>query len=233
MAERKTITVKLSGSIFSSSEFGRISDVIQRITETENGLYLMLIAGGGATARKYIEAGRTLGLDQASLDELGIAASRMNARLLIAALGTISAERIPKNLSEIIEECELLRSSPKKKIVVCGGFDPGQSTNAVGAIISEATRTVQFINATDVDGVYDKDPKRFSDARKLATVSPEQLSQILGSESVQAGMYDLMDPVALKLISRSKIPTRIIKCDAQSLRRCILGEEEIGTKIMF
>jgi uridylate kinase len=232
MPERRTITVKLSGSIFSSSELGRISDVIQSIAETENGPYLVLIAGGGAIARKYIDAGRILGLDQANLDELGIAASRLNARLLIEVLGTISAKRIPNNLPEIIEECELVRSSPKKKIVVCGGFNPGQSTNAVGAIISEVTRAVQFINATDVDGVYDKDPKRFSDARKLATVSPEQLSQILGSESVQAGMYDLMDPVALKLISRSKIPTRIIKCDAQSLRSSILGEE-VGTKIMF
>lgn len=229
------IVLKLSGSIFSSNEFGRITDIIRNIVGTgERRLYLVLIAGGGATARKYIEAGRGLGLDQASLDELGIAGSRLNARLLIGGLTGLASEKIPTSLPEMIEELELVHSSPKKRVVVCGGLHPGQSTNAVGAIISEATRADEFINATDVDGVYDKDPRRFSDAQKLIAISVAELERILGSESIEAGMYDLMDPVALKIIARSKIPTRIIKCEAETLRSLLIGDgATIGTKIVF
>ncbi len=234
MSER-TIVLKLSGSIFSSGEFGRITKVIRNIVKTgKAGLYLVLIAGGGETARKYIESGRGLGLDQASLDELGIASSRLNARLLIAGLNGLASEKIPTSLQEIIEELELVHSSPKKKILVCGGLYPGQSTNAVGAIISEATHADEFVNATDVDGVYDKDPRKYSDAQKLAKVSAGELGRILESESVEAGMYDLMDPVALKIIARSKISTRIIKCDAGALRSVLVGDGAIvGTKIVF
>jgi uridylate kinase len=229
------IVLKLSGSTFSSSEFGRIINVIQSVVMKEGGrLFLVLIAGGGATARKYIEAGRGLGLDQASLDELGIAGSRLNARLLICGLNGLASEKIPVSLPEVIEELELIHSSAKKKIVVCGGLHPGQSTNAVGALISESTNSDEFINATDVDGVYDKDPRKFSGAQKLNTVTVGQLERILGSESVEAGMYDLMDPIALKIISRSKILTRIIKCEAETLRSSLIGNGvTVGTKIVF
>ena len=88
-----------------------------------------------------------------------------------------------------------------------------------------------FLNATDVDGVYTKDPRKFRDAKKLSSVSPRQLTKILNTESMKAGGYDLMDPVALKLIERSKIRTCIIKCDAQTLRETLLGRKNTGTKI--
>ena len=229
MTER-TIVIKLSGSLFSSEKFSEVVRAIRERITLDLGLLLILVSGGGATARKYIAAGFALGLDQATLDELGIEASRLNAVLLREALSQFAIDSIPRNLRELVFEKEL---NQDKRILVTGGFHPGQSTNAVAAIIAEKTRADLFINATDVDGVYDKDPGMFRDAKKLYSVTPRTLSEILESESVSPGGYDLMDPVALKLIERSKVHTRIVKCDPGVISMLLQGRESVGTAIVF
>jgi uridylate kinase len=229
---KRLFVLKLSGSMFLSPQFQDVIRTILNALREDRELSLILIAGGGATARKYIEAGLELGLDQTTLDEIGIESSRLNASLLAEALHPFASRKIPTDLSEVTEESETLSERNNARIVVCGGLHPGQSTNAVAALVTEKTKADLLINATDVDGVYSKDPSKFSDAVKLATVTPSTLAGILGSESMQAGTYDLMDPIALKLISRSRIPTRIVKCDSSSLSRVFRGENE-GTAIIF
>ena len=229
---KRLFVLKLSGSLFSSSQFEDVVRAILNALMQEQDLSLILIAGGGTTARKYIQAGLELGLDQTTLDEIGIESSRLNASLLIEALHPFSSRKVAEDLSQLTEQCERLSLTDNQRIVVCGGLHPGQSTNAVAALISEKTKADLLINATDVDGVYNKDPVRFSDAVKLSSVTPTKLSEILGTESVQAGTYDLMDPIALKLITRSRIPTKIVKCDRSSLSSVLHGKDE-GTTIVF
>jgi len=50
-----------------------------------------------------------------------------------------------------------------------GGLHPGQSTNGTAALIAEKVHAEQFLNATDVDGVYDRDPNKFKKAKKFKT----------------------------------------------------------------
>jgi uridylate kinase len=114
-----------------------------------------------------------------------------------------------------------------------GGLHPGQSTNAVGALVAEKLKADRFVNATDVEGVYSKDPRKYPDAKKLSKVTPRELSEILGNESMMAGGYDLMDQVALKLIERSKIKTWIIKCDEKRIKEALSGSRIEGTEIVF
>lgn len=229
---RQVFVVKLSGSIFGSPRICDIIKTVRDALEEQKQLFLILVAGGGATARKYIQAGLELGLDQATLDELGILSSQLNATLLAESLYPVASRIIPKSLSKIAEQLEVLLHRSGPKIVIIGGLHPGQSTNAVGALVAEKTRADLFINATDVEGVYDRDPGRFKEAILLENVTPDRLSNILGSESVQAGTYDLMDPVALKLISRSRIPTKIVKCDSSVLSKVFQGAK-VGTTIVF
>lgn len=229
---KELVVVKLSGSIFSSPEFGGIVRTIKEVLNRKKQLFIILIAGGGATARKYIAAGKKLGLDQATLDELGIESSRLNGTLLVEALFPYARRVLPTTLTEVAEQLEMLPDAKGSRVLVCGGLHPGQSTNAVAALIAEKTKAEFLINATDVDGVYDKDPRRFNDAVLLKTVTVSKLSTILETESVQAGTYDLMDPVALKLISRSKIPTKIVRCKSSVLSRVLRGRKA-GTEVLF
>ena len=223
------VVVKLSGSLFFARDFAEIVGTLRRIVESRKYLRLVLVAGGGKTSREYIEAASKFGADQASLDEIGIHISRANAMVLICALGEVAHSRVPSNLQEVMQALEI----PRNRIVVVGGFHPGQSTNAVAALIAEKTRASRFINATDTDAVYTEDPNEHKNAKPLTSVTIKELSEILGRESMRAGGYDLMDPVALKLIERSRTPTLITKCTPKILEDSILFGKSPGTVVSF
>ena len=220
------IVIKLSGSVFSENvaktslqKYAAMFKSISRKTQ------LVVVAGGGQIARHYINVARSFGVDEASLDELGIEVSRLNAQLLVYALGKQAHPHIPKNLKEVVVAADT------GKIVVTGGLHPGQSTNATSVQIAEKINASMFINATDVDGVYDADPKTHKNAKLLKTIKLRKLRNMLVHESTMAGAYDLMDIVALKVIERSRIPTRVIKADVNAIKRAIKGAD-VGTKII-
>ena len=223
----QVIVLKLSGSLFFSDEFGRVVKVISDVLRKKPGLKIAIVAGGGSKAREYIAVAAKAGVDQATLDEIGIMVSRVNAFVLASSLGELSVTFVPHSLREVVE------SMKGNRTVVLGGLHPGQSTNAVGTLVSEKLKAQKFLNATDVDGVYTKDPRKFEDAKRLDTVTTHELSRIMSSESMAAGAYDLMDPVALKLIERSQIHTWIIKCEAKIIESALLDRKIVGTEIVF
>src|SRR5437016_10049930 len=112
------------------------------------GNQLVTVAGGGQNARVYIDVARKLGADESTSDLLGITVTRANAELFRLALGSVAVTKIPTMLSELIHYV-----SPGK-VVVIGGLQPGQSTNAVAALAAEITHADFLVNATDVQGFY-------------------------------------------------------------------------------
>ncbi|MDQ3869164.1 MAG: UMP kinase [Thermoproteota archaeon] len=225
---RKRIAIKLSGSIFSEE---RNEDTIKKYAEMLTDISIdvqpIVIAGGGKIARHYINLARCLGSDEASLDIIGIEVSRLNAKLLIAALGEEAYSQVPKNLEEVTIAAE------SGKIVIVGGLHPGQSTNATSALIAEKVRATRFLNATDVDGIYDLDPNTNRNAKLLNEITVSECMEILKDGSSMAGTYDLMDIVALKVIERSKIPTRVLRSDITNIKDAIIGTHHIGTEIVI
>jgi uridylate kinase len=225
---RKRVAIKLSGSIFSEQ---RNEDTIKRYAEMLTDISIdvqpIVIAGGGKIARHYINLARYLGSDEASLDIMGIEVSRLNAKLLIIALGEQAYSQVPKNLEEVTIAAE------SGKIVIVGGLHPGQSTNATSALIAEKVRASRFLNATDVDGIYDLDPNISRNAKLLNEITVSECMEILKDGSSMAGTYDLMDIVALKVIERSKIPTRVLRSDITNIKNAIIGTHHIGTEIVM
>jgi uridylate kinase len=225
---RKRVAIKLSGSIFSEQ---RNEDTIKRYAEMLTDISIdvqpIVIAGGGKIARHYINLARYLGSDEASLDIMGIEVSRLNAKLLIVALGEQAYSQVPKNLEEVTIAAE------SGKIVIVGGLHPGQSTNATSALIAEKVRASRFLNATDVDGIYDLDPNISRNAKLLNEITVSECMEILKNGSSMAGTYDLMDIVALKVIERSKIPTRVLRSDITNIKNAIIGTHHIGTEIVM
>jgi uridylate kinase len=220
------IVIKLSGSIFGqNTSESVIKEYADMLCSIDNEIQLVVISGGGKIARHYIDLARALGSDEANLDIMGIDISRLNARLLLTALREKAYPKIPKDLGEVVLAAE------SGKIVISGGLHPGQSTNATSALIAEIVRASKFLNATDVDGIYDSDPNLTSNAKLLKKITVQQCMRLLENESSMAGTYDLMDIVALKVIERSKIPTRILKADVANIRHAIEPENEVGTEI--
>ncbi len=219
MTAGKRVVIKLSGSVFGTGEEAARSleahaASLKRLCRS---FQPVVVAGGGAIARHYIGRARAAGADESTLDELGIGASRLNARLLIAAMGDAAHRDPPATLREV------RAAADGGLAVVAGGLQPGQSTNGTAALIAERTGASMFINATDVDGVYDMDPNEHPGARLLPRVPLGDLRRMLAGADMSAGGYDLMDLLALKIIERSRISTRIMKADPRAVERAARG----------
>jgi uridylate kinase len=226
IGRKKRVVIKLSGSIFSQdTDYAKIRKYAEMLSDISNRVQPIVIAGGGKVARHYINLARNLGSDEANLDIIGIDVSRLNAKLLITALGDQAYSQVPKNLEEVAIAVD------SSKIVIAGGLHPGQSTNATSALIAETSKASSFVNATDVDGIYDSDPNTNTKARLFKEITVNECMEILRVESAMAGTYDLMDIIALKVIERSKIPTRVVRSDTSDIRDAVDGKD-IGTKII-
>jgi uridylate kinase len=113
-----------------------------------------------------------------------------------------------------------------------GGLTPGHSTNAVAAIAAETVGAELFVNATDVDGVYSSDPEKDKNAKKLEQVTVAELTAILSKKEMTAGSYELMDPLALRIVARSKITTVVVDGRNPNNVYLALKNETVGTRIV-
>jgi len=223
---KKRIVIKFSGKVFAMENVKLLKDYARFLIKISNAYQPIIIAGGGKIARHYINHARSSGMDESTLDELGIEISRLNAKLLIYALKGKAYPHPPTTLKESQQAVE------SGLIVVAGGLHPGQSTNGTAALIAEKINADQFINATDVDGIYDYDPNKNKKAKLLKQIEIKNLKKMLIHEDSVAGGYDLMDIVALKIIERSKIKTRVIRSDIKNLEKAIKGQIT-GTEIIL
>jgi uridylate kinase len=223
---KKRIVIKLSGKIFAMDNVKVLKDYAEFLVRISKICQPIVIAGGGNIARHYILHARSSGADESTLDELGIEISRLNAKLLIYALKTKAYSHPPTTLQEVRHAVD------DGLIVVAGGLHPGQSTNGTAALIAEKIHAEQFLNATDVDGVYDMDPNKFKKAKKFKRIDLKNLKNMLVHEDSVAGGYDLMDIVALKIIERSRIKTRILKAEPKIIEKAIKGAD-VGTEIIL
>jgi len=211
--------------VFGDNAGSKLREYAGMLKEVSGRVQPVIVAGGGKIARHYISAAREFGADEATLDSVGIEVSRLNAKLLISALGEASFPSVPKDLEEVYAAVS------SGKIVATGGLHPGQSTNATAALIAEKIRATQFINATDVDGIYDSDPNKNKSAKMFKEISVKDCIRMLGTENSAAGAYDLMDLVALKVIERSKLATVVLRSDVTTIKRAIDGKAS-GTQIV-
>jgi uridylate kinase len=226
LANKQRIVIKLSGSLFSfDTQSSQLRDYAQLIKKIANDYQPIIVTGGGKIARFYINLSREMGLDEAGLDLTGIMVSHLNAKLLIAGLGDICYPATPKNLEEI--STALI----SEKIIITGGIYPGQSTNATSALIAERTGAIKFFNATDVDGIYDSDPRTNSNAVLFDSIDVKDCIDMLRNENSMAGTYDLMDLISLKVIQRSKLPSVVFRSTVDNIEKIVLDRIRMGTEI--
>jgi len=199
----KNIVISLGGSVILSEDlpvdyFKKLNELLNSFTDRYR---IFIVAGGGKTARTYIKMGRAIGFDEKTLDELGVEATRINAFFLSKVIDG-SNKKIPLTTDEA--------KKIKDRIVIMGGTTPGHSTDMVGAELAEKTRAVKYIIATDVDGVYDRDPKVYPNAKQLDEVSVRNLIKNQDVKWDAAGKNMIIDGPALVIISRARIPTFVL-----------------------
>ncbi|MCK5260936.1 MAG: UMP kinase [Thermoplasmatales archaeon] len=223
----KSIVLSIGGSVILSEEadvsfFRKLASLLKKISKQYK---IFVIVGGGHVARKYIKLGRDLRFDEKRLDSIGIYVTRVNAKILTNIIEE-SNKDIPCTTSEAIDI--------DKPIIVMGGTTPGHSTDMVGAEIAEKTGADLFIIATNVDGIYDKDPNKYPDAKQLKEVKIDQLIERYGIKWKSAGRNVVIDGPALEIIKRVKLATYVVNGKRlNQLEKALTNQSFDGTKIMI
>ncbi len=221
------IVIAIGGSIllkeYDCKKFQEYSALLKDLTKEHE---IFVVIGGGKPAREYISVVRDLGAGEAQCDDIGIEVTRINAKLMLAALGDVAYQRVPHNFQEALE------FSATGKIVVMGGTEPAHSTDAVSAILAEYVQADKLINLTSVDGMYTKDPNKFDDAELVPEITATDLLEFLNGKDVKAGTYEFFDTTAVQMIKRSNLETVITNgFEPENLIKAVNGEK-IGTRII-
>lgn len=192
-----------------------------------DGYTLGTVVGGGPTAREYIGAARELGANEIELDQLGIGVTRLNARLLGAAMdGPV------KPPEEYDGAAEALR---RDGLVVMGGVVPGQTTDAVAAALAEYVEADLLVYATSVPGVFDADPNEDPGAERYARLPAAELVELVAASGSlgSAGSNAPIDLLAAKLVQRAGIRTLVLDgADPERVRRAVRDGDFDGTEIV-
>ena len=195
-----------------------------------SGDKLGIVVGGGLPAREAIGIARESIDDERRLDEIGIAATRLNAAIIqqiIMQSGIDVAEEIP-------HDCDFAVELMNEHTIICmGGTIPGHTTDTVAVDLSCKAQASRCIIATNVSHVYNRDPRKYADAKKFHSLNLTELGDICGvGEPLAAGTSAVVDPIAVGLAIQSKMPLAILDGRNMSMvRAAILGDDFEGTVV--
>jgi uridylate kinase len=223
----KKVVLSLGGSVLMPSlEENRLAEYASVLRSLSRKASLLVVVGGGGEARRYISIMRDLGVDEGTSDEVGILITRLNATLLIAALGDDAYPKVAESHAEAKKYAE------SGKIVVMGGITPGQTTDAVAAVLAERVGAAVFLNATSVDGIYSADPRMDPNATRFDAITPQKLLEIVGGTALGAGSNTVLDIVAARVVERSNIPLVVLDGrDPKNLTEALLAGKFRGTVV--
>ena len=105
------------------------------------------------------------------------------------------------------------------------------TTDSVAALVASAVDADLIVKATDQDGVYTRDPKRFSDAEKLDELSFDELDRLLEQDEHKAGIHQIVDPEAVRMLKERRIRTVIVNGSRPENLTAAIKGEKIGTSI--
>jgi len=181
---------------------------------------VILVVGGGIKARQKIASCKSN--NNFDKDMIAINVTKQNAKYVASKLGFKFYD---------INCAEDIIKLPQGQVVV-GGMLPGLTTDAVATLIAEQ-KEYNFINTTNVDGVYTKDPRKHKDAKLLKMVEINELIKIvLKSDKRAPGTNTVLDLISLFIVRRSQIPTIVCKATHKNIKSAI-ARKAVGTKVQF
>jgi len=203
----KNIVIKFGGSLLFSEDgslnYQKINEFCNIIKRNKEYDSIVVVCGGGTIARQYIKAIREFTENEVLCDLIGIDISHINSRLIIAGMKGLAYPQVPKSFEE------LSIAINTHKTVVMGGLQPGQSTTSVAITVAEYLKAEKLVILTDVDGIHDKDPNLYKDAKLIEKISYDSLQKLILESSVDtqasAGEYRIFDAVSLQILKRSRI----------------------------
>jgi len=221
------IVFRIGGSVVASpintDLMNKYTDLLKVIKS--QGHQLIVIVGGGTLAREFIGIAKKMDLEMKSQDEIAISVSRLFAQLFVAKFGPLGCGKVAVTLEEATQCFE------EDKIVVMGGLKPGITTDTVGALVAEHVNADLLVKGTDQDGIYNKDPRKNPDAKKLDRLSFNELQNVFSEKEHKAGIHQIIDPEAIKVLKRNRIKIIVVNgFKPENILTAVKGEK-IGTTV--
>ena len=226
--------IKLSGeALMGDKPYGIDPEIVQSISEdvskaVKNGTQIAIVVGGGNIFRGL--KGSAAGMERATADYVGMLATVMNAITLQDGLeraGVATRVQTAIEMQQIAEPYirrRAIRHLEKGRVVVFGAGcgNPFFTTDTTAALRAAEINAEVVFKATKVDGVYDRDPKKFPDAIKYKDLT---FQQVLANE------IGVMDSTAIALCKDNKIPIVVFDIfQPGNITKAISGES-IGSRI--
>ncbi len=191
------------------------------------GYHFILVTGGGKTARKYIDTAATVTkITDEDKDWLGIHATRMNAHLVRTIFREYAHPRINTNPHDL----EDFYGAPEP-ILVAAGWRPGFSTDFDAVVLGKYLDVKRIVNLSNVERVYDKDPRTHSDAKSFDNLTWKAFRKIVGSKW-NPGMNSPFDPIASQMAESENMEVAILNGgDLDNVTNYIAGKKFVGTII--
>lgn len=226
-----TFVLSLGGSLVVpnggiDTEFLSGFDRFIRKQISERKRRFFIVVGGGGTTRQYQKAARIVRgqkITDIDLDWLGLHATRLNGQLLRTIFVDIADPRVIKHY-EIILKIE-------RPVAIAAGWKPGWSTDYDSVTLCQDYGLNSVINMTNVDQVYDKDPKKFADAKPLVEITWKEYCAIAGDKWTP-GMNLPFDPIASKLARKLGTTVKILNGkNLDNVAKALDGKPFHGTTI--
>jgi uridylate kinase len=221
------VVVRIGGSVVASPVnielMSKYSELLRTLKKQR--YETAVVVGGGSLAREFIAVAKNLGLDEQAQDEIAISVSRLFAQLFLKILGDISGKKVALTLDDAAE------CLSKGKTVVMGGLKPGITTDSVAALVAERLNAKLLVKGTDQDGVYDKDPRKHADAVRMDYLSFDDLPKIFEENTHKAGIHQIIDPVAVKILKRARMKLIVVNGFKPDNVLAAVKGENVGTVI--
>lgn len=195
------------------------------LQEVKRGQKFILVIGGGATCRAYQGAAKkVIKMTDIDLDWLGIYTTIYNAQFVRMLFKGIAHEAVITNPTKKIKTT--------KKIIVAAGWKPGCSTDKDAVLLARTYGATEVINLSNIDYVYDSDPKLNRQAKKIANISWKEFRKIVGDKWIPGANLPF-DPLAAKEAERLGLVVKFVHGTNLRAVRSVLHQKDfyLGTVI--
>ncbi|MEK7604607.1 MAG: UMP kinase [Patescibacteria group bacterium] len=225
--KRESIVVSVGGSLIVPDAIDveflkRFKALI--LDKVQRGFSFTIIAGGGKTARRYQEAVNSVTpVSQQDLDWIGIHSTRLNGQLLRNIFVGYAHQQVVKNPTIDVEADE--------PIVIAAGWQPGCSTDYDATLMAKNIGATRLVNLSNVDYVYDKDPNKNPDAKKIEKVGWTDFRKLIPA-TWDPGLSAPFDPIAAKEAESLGLEVAIINgAKLEEFSNYLDGKPFVGTTI--
>ncbi|MBQ6776034.1 MAG: UMP kinase [Synergistaceae bacterium] len=232
MPEFKKILLKMSGEVLAGDnhvglDFKTVSGFASNLAEIQRaGIELSIVIGGGNMIRG--RDAHEYGFDRVSIDSIGMLGTVMNALAIKAALEGL---KVPAQVLSAVgvspiaelysrERARNLLSSGHVVIFAAGTGHPFFSTDTAAALRASELGLDCVVKATKVNGIYDKDPMKFKDAKFLPRLTYDEAISL---------NIEVLDTAAFAMCRENKIPIWVMSIQDPDWVKNIVEGADIGT----